>query len=150
MMMASIQILIGSVYGGAEQVAEIAAEQLKQLGHQVTLNTYARPQDLVRDSSEILLLCHSNTGAGELPDNIQPVYLHLTRDYPPLFGRRYGVINLADSSYTSFNEAGAMLDAAFADLGAARVGEPLILDASSGEDPEARTIDWINTWAQQL
>jgi flavodoxin len=148
--MASIQILIGSIYGGAEQIAEIAAEQLRQLGHEVTLNTYARPQDLVRDNDEILLLCHSNTGSGELPDNIQPIYLHLTRDYPRIAGKRYGVINLGDSSYNTFNEAGRMLDAAFADLGAVRIGEPLVLDACSGDSPEALTLEWVNAWAQQL
>lgn len=148
--MASIQILIGSIYGGAEQIAEVAAEQLRQLGHEVTLNTYARPQDLVRDSDEILLLCHSNTGSGELPDNIQPIYLHLTRDYPRIAGKRYGVINLGDSSYSTFNDAGRMLDAAFADLGAVRIGEPLVLDACSGDSPEALTLEWVNSWAQQL
>ncbi|GGY67827.1 sulfite reductase [Cellvibrio zantedeschiae] len=148
--MASIQILIGSIYGGAEQVAEIAAARLRELDHEVSLNTYARPQDLVRDSNEVLLLCHSNTGAGELPDNIQPIYLHLTRDYPRIAGKRYGVINLGDSSYSTFNEAGRMLDAAFADLGAVRIGEPLVLDACSGDSPEALTLHWVNTWAQQL
>jgi len=148
--MASIQILIGSVYGGAEQIAEIAATRLRELGHEANLNTYARPEDLVRNPDEILLLCHSNTGAGDLPDNIQPIYLHLTRDYPRIAGKRYGVINLGDSSYNTFNEAGRMLDAAFADLGAIRVGEPLVLDACSGDNPEALTLDWVNSWAQLL
>ena len=148
--MASIQILIGSIYGGAEQVAEIAAEQLRELGHQVALNTYARAEDLTRNADEILLLCHSNTGSGELPDNIQPIYLHITRDYPRIAGRRYGVINLADSSYSSFNDAGRMLDEAFADLGANRIGEPLVLDACSGDSPEALTREWVQNWAQQL
>jgi MioC protein len=148
--MASIQILIGSVYGAAEQVAEVAATRLRELGHEVSLNTYARPEDLVRNSEEILLLCHSNTGAGELPDNIEPIYLHLTRDYPRIAGKRYGVINLADSSYNTFNEAGRMLDAAFADLGAVRIGEPLVLDACSGDSPEALTLEWIDAWVQQL
>ena len=148
--MASIQILIGSVYGGAEQLAEIAAEQLRALGHEVTLNTYARPQDLSRDAKEILLLCHSNTGSGELPDNIQPIYLHLTRDYPRISGKRYGVINLGDSSYSTFNEAGRMLDAAFADLGAVRIGEPLVLDACSGDSPETLARDWAKEWATLL
>ena len=104
----------------------------------------------MRDADEILLLCHSNTGAGELPDNIEPIYLHLTRDYPRIAGKRYGVINLADSSYNTFNEAGRMLDAAFADLGAVRIGEPLVLDACSGDNPEAHTRDWIHTWGQSL
>lgn len=148
--MASIQILIGSVYGAAEQVAEIAATKLRELGHQVSLNTYARPQDLVRDNDEILLLCHSNTGAGELPDNLEPAYLHLTRDYPRIADKRYGVINLADSSYNTFNEAGRMLDAAFADLGAIRIGEPLVLDACSGENPETLTVEWVTEWAKHL
>lgn len=148
--MAIIQILVGSVFGGAEQIAELAASQLRALGHEVTVNTYAQPEDLTRNPQEILLLCHSNTGSGELPDNILPIYLHLTRNYPPLVGKRYGVINLGDSSYTTFNEAGRMLDAAFADLGALRIGEPLVLDACSGENPESLTSDWIQGWAANL
>lgn len=148
--MASIQILVGSVYGGAEQIAEIAAARLRELGHEVSLNTYPRPEDLVTNPEEVLLLCHSNTGAGELPDNIQPIFLHLTRDYPRIAGKRYGVINLGDSSYSTFNEAGRMLDAAFTDLGAVRIGEPLVLDACSGDSPEALTLDWINSWVRQL
>lgn len=148
--MASIQILIGSMYGGAEQVAEIAAVQLREHGHEVTLNTYARPEDLMRTADEILLLCHSNTGSGELPDNIQPIYLHLCRDYPRIAGKRYGVINLGDSSYSTFNDAGRILDAAFADLGAVRIGEPLVLDACSGDDAGAMTREWANQWANIL
>ena len=148
--MAQIQIMIGSIYGGAEHVAEIAAKQLRELGHEVTLNTYARPEDLMRAANEILLLCHSNTGSGELPDNIQPIYLHITRDYPRIAGKRYGVINLGDSSYSTFNDAGRMLDAAFADLGAVRIGEPLVLDACSSDNPETLTCDWVKEWATLL
>lgn len=148
--MASIQILVGSVFGGAEQVAELAATRLRELGHSVSINTWTRPEDLMRDANEVLLLCHSNTGAGELPDNIQPLYIHLTRDYPRIAGRLYGVINLADSSYTTFNEGGQALDAAFADLGAQRIGEPLVLDACSGDNPEQLTLEWINDWADSL
>lgn len=148
--MAKIQIIVGSVFGGAEQIAEIAAEKLRELGHQVSVNTYASATDITRDAEEIILLCHSNTGAGDLPDNILPVYLHLTRDYPRLAGKRYGAINLGDSSYSSFNEAGRMLDAAFADLGAVRIGEPLVLDACNGDDPQPLTVAWINEWASKL
>lgn len=148
--MSKVHIMVGSVYGGAEQVAELVSGLLGGLGHEVEINTYARPQDLARDPEEIILLCHSNTGSGELPDNIQPLYLHLTRDYPRIAGRRYGVINLADSSYMTFNEAGVMLDAAFADLGAQRVGEPLVLDACSGDDVATQVREWVSTWATLL
>lgn len=148
--MSKIQIFVGSIYGGAEQVGELAGDELKALGHEVTLNTYARGEDLTRDPDEIILLCHSNTGSGELPDNIQPLYLHLTRDYPNISGRRFGVINLADSSYITFNEGGILLAAAFEDLGARRIGEPLILDASSGDDADSETRTWIKEWAKLL
>jgi flavodoxin len=148
--MRKIQIIVGSVNGGAEQVADLAAERLRTLGYKVFINTYASPAELIRDSEEILLLCHSNTGAGELPDNILPIYLHLTRDYPRIAGKVYGVINLADSSYVTFNDAGRMLDAAFADLGAERIGEPLVLDACSGDNPELLTTQWINHWVTLL
>lgn len=148
--MSKIQIFIGSVYGGAEEVAEIVREELSKLGHEVSLNTYARAEDLARDPEEIILLCHSNTGSGDLPDNIQPLYLHLTRDYPRIAGRRYGVVNLGDSSYMTFNDAGKMLDAAFEDLGAQRIGEPLVLDASSGDDAATLAREWAQNWAQLL
>lgn len=148
--MSKIQIFVGSVYGGAEQVGELVQEELRKLGHDVSLNTYARAEDLARDANEIILLCHSNTGSGELPDNIQPLYLHLTRDFPRIAGRRYGVINLADSSYTTFNEAGVALDAAFTDLGAVRIGEPLVIDASNGDDAASLARDWAKDWATKI
>lgn len=148
--MSKIQIFIGSVYGGAEQVAELVGDELRNLGHEVSLNTYARAEDLARDPEEIILLCHSNTGSGDLPDNIQPLYLHLTRDYPGIAGRRYGVINLADSSYVTFNDGGKALDAAFLDLGAVRIGEPLVIDASEGEDIATLARDWVKGWAQLI
>ena len=148
--MSKIQIFVGSVYGGAEQVGELVQEELRKLGHDVSLNTYARAEDLARDANEIILLCHSNTGSGELPDNIQPLYLHLMRDFPRIAGRRYGVINLADSSYTTFNEAGVALDAAFTDLGAVRIGEPLVIDASNGDDATSLARDWVKDWATKI
>ena len=148
--MASIQILVGSVMGTAETVAEAVAAELRQLQHTVTVNFQADVSDILRDENEILLVCTSNTGSGDLPDNIQPLYLQLTRDFPRIAGRRYGVINLGDSSYTTFNEGGRALDEAFADLGARRIGDPLVLDSCEGLDAEEESIDWIKEWAKQL
>lgn len=148
--MASIQILVGSVMGTAEGVAAAVSEELRALNSQVAINFTATATDILTAPDDVLLLCTSNTGSGDLPDNIQPLYLELTRDYPRIAGRRYGVINLGDSSYTTFNEGGRALDAAFEDLGAQRVGEPLVLDASEGEDPEALARTWVKNWAKHL
>ena len=147
--MANVQILVGSVYGASEQVAEIVCDQLKDAGHNVSINTYPRPEDLL-NVDEVLLLCHSNTGSGELPDSLQPLYLHLTRDFPRLSGKCYGVINLADSSYTSFNEAGIALDNAFFEVGAKRLGLPLVIDAMTGENPAELAKNWLAGWMTNL
>lgn len=148
--MASIQILVGSVTGTAETVAETVAAKLQQLDHQVKVNFQADAADILDNPQDILLVCTSNTGSGDLPDNILPLYLQLTRDYPAISGRRYGVINLGDSSYTTFNEGGQALDAAFADLGAQRVGDPLVLDAREGLDTDEEAINWISEWVTLL
>lgn len=148
--MASIQILVGSVMGAAEAVAETVAAKLQQLDHQVSVNLQADISHILDNPQDILLVCTSNTGSGELPDNILPLYLQLTRDYPPISGRRYGVINLGDSSYTTFNEGGQALDTALEDLGAQRIGDPLVLDASEGLDADEEAINWINEWVKLL
>src|SRR5690606_32728269 len=119
--MASIQILVGSVMGTAETVAEAGAAELRQLNHEVTVNLPADVNEILCYHDEVPLICTSNTGSGELPDIIQPLYLQLTRDFPRIARRGYGVINVGDSSYTTFDEGGRVLDEAFGDLGAQRV-----------------------------
>lgn len=148
--MTSIQILVGSVMGTTETVAEAVAIELRQLGHEVSVNFQAEITDITDKEQDILLVCTSNTGSGELPDNIQPLYLQLTRDFPRIAGRRYGVINLGDSSYATFNEGGRAIDAALEDLGAERIGEPLVLDACEGLDPEEEAISWVKDWVNKL
>lgn len=144
--MSQVQILVGSVTGTAEGVAAVAADVLEAEGHKVTVNSFAQVEELVRDPEEILLVCTANTGSGDLPDNLLPLYAQITREYPAIAGRRYGLINLGDSSYATFGEAGQAMDAALEDLGAQRIGEPLVLDACSGEDPEERAQTWLTEY----
>lgn len=148
--MTSIQIFTGTMTGTAEGVSEVVAKRLQALGHIAEVNLQPDAAALLRNPAEVILICTSNTGSGDLPDDIQPLYLELTRSYPTIAGRRYGCINLGDSCYTSFNEGGAALDAAFADLGAVRIGEPLVIDASEGEDPEALALEWLEAWVKLL
>jgi MioC protein len=148
--MSKFQILVGSVMGTAEMVAEAVAAELREQGHEASVNKAALAADLVRDPEEILLICTSNTGSGDLPDNIRPLHLQIVTQYPAIAGRRYGVINLGDSCYDTYNDGGRMLDEAFADLGAVRVGNPVVLDASSGQDPEEGALLWLKHWLPKL
>ena len=95
--MAVIQIIVGSVMGTALGVAQTLQQTLANSGHQVSINTLFQRGQLNADPKEILLICTSNTGSGDLPMNIVPFYEHLKNDYPMIAGRRYGLVNLGDS-----------------------------------------------------
>jgi len=148
--MAQIQIIVGSVMGTALEVAEAVAATLEGCGHHPHVNSEFQAGQLSEDADEVLLICTSNTGMGDLPANIQPFYVHLLNDLPPIAGRRYGLITLGDSSYPDFAQAGTTLDEALADLGANRLGEPLVLDAIMTTDPAEDACDWAMQWESHL
>ncbi len=148
--MAQIQIIVGSVMGTALEVAEAVAATLEGCGHQPRVNSEFQAGQLSEDADEVLLICTSNTGMGDLPANILPFYVHLLNDLPPIAGRRYGVITLGDSSYPDFAQAGTTLDEALADLGANRIGDPLVLDAIMTTDPVEDACNWAMQWESQL
>ena len=150
MNMAAIQILVGTVMGTALEVAQALSTELKSLGFKCGINTQFEAGQLGEQGDEVLLICTSNTGMGDLPANIAPLYQHLITDFPNIVGRRYGIINLGDSSYPNFAQAGQTLDHALADIGAVRVGEPCVLDAIYVDDHVREATDWLQQWVRQL
>ncbi len=148
--MARVQIIVGSVMGTAMEVAGAAKLHLSAAGHSVQIIDQFQPHLLHPGAEDALLLCTSNTGVGNLPRNIEPFYRHLKNDFPAIAGLSYGVINLGDSSYPNFAEAGTRLDEAMADLGAVRLGDPLILDAQQVQDHPAAAQGWLAEWEQLL
>src|SRR5690606_40374870 len=97
--MAAIHIIVGSVMGTALEVAQAVQQIFSAAGHDVRVNADFRKGQLDENPGEVILICTSNTGMGDLPLNIVPFYEHLKNDFPRIAGRRYGVINLGDSSY---------------------------------------------------
>jgi len=148
--MAAIHIIVGSVMGTAIEIAQAVQQIFSAAGHEVRLNADFRKGQLDENPAEVILICTSNTGMGDLPMNIAPFYEHLKNDFPRIAGRRYGVINLGDSSYPNFAQAGKTLDDAMADLGAQRIGEPLVLDAIYSDDPVAEARTWAEDWSKRL
>lgn len=146
--MAFIRIFVGSVMGTAAGTAASVKAVLEGFGHDVSIDSDPDQQPLSKD--DIVLVCTSNTGMGDLPPNILPLFTHLVRENPAVAGMRYGIINLGDSSYMSFAEAGKTMDETLQDLGAVRVGEPLVLDAIYVDDPEQEAAEWAQQWQTQL
>lgn len=147
--MAKIKILVGSTYGNASQIAEDCADQLQGLGHQVTLLKDATYAQAVEDT-EVLLVCTSTVGQGDVPDNLLPLYCQLKERFPVLTHVRYGVIALGDSSYETYAEGGKQMDELMQDLQAKRVGQVLFIDSCETPDADEAAASWIDQWAPQL
>lgn len=144
--MAHVHLVIGSMLGAAEYVAEHVAGLLEQAGHQATEHNPARLDEVLADPDGILLVVTSTHGAGDVPDNLQPFSLDLSLKKPDLAGRRYGVIALGDSNYDTFCGAGKQLDQQLSELGASRIGERLEIDVTRHEIPEDAAELWIQEW----
>ena len=95
------------------------------------------------------LICTSTYGNGDVPDNAQAFFTALETEKPDLSEVVYGVIGLGDRTYnTTYCFGGKRFDKLLAELGAKRVGEPLLHDASSGTLPEDIAVEWVVPWAE--
>jgi flavodoxin len=147
--LASIKVLVGSVYGGAAEVAEIAEAAALKAGHQVEVTE--TPHSGLLEKADSLLIVTSTTGSGELPEGLLPIYQDLDSQAAKLINKPFAVIALGDSSYgDSFCAAGKMMDEKLADLGGQRLLPLLTLDAlqyfQAGDGAE----EWIAAWATKL
>lgn len=148
--MASIQILVGSVFGGALMTARQLKKTLEPEGHTLVINEQPELTD-VTDNSDPILLCTSTTGQGEVPPNLLPFYLELRETLPQQPGRPFGVIVLGDSSYgDTFCGAGELLEEAFLETGARKVGDTLKIDALEITEPELEALPWLRDWLTLL
>jgi len=148
--MASIKILVGSVYGNALEVAEMCANKLSEKGHEVALLRQPDIQDLLDGDTDTLLVCTSTTGQGEIPDGLLQLYCQLKDRLPLMPHARYGLIALGDSSYETFAEAGHLMGALMEEMQLKRLGTPLFIDACETMAPCEEAETWLEDWADTL
>lgn len=148
--MANIKILVGSVYGNALDVAELCREKLADKGHLVELYRQTVVEEVLTDDLEVVLVCTSTTGQGEIPDSLMLFYCQLQDRQPNLDQFKYGLIALGDSSYETFAEAGWLMDELLQKLKMNRVGEPLVIDACETQSPHDEAAPWIDAWSDSL
>lgn len=146
--MARIQIIVGTEKGTAWKAAQSAAVILEKLGHETQVNEETKPHDLMRDPDEILLVCCSTTGNGEVPRNIYPVYSVLDNEAVNLSGRKYAVIALGDRGFPRFAHAGLLLEDALYRSGARPLGSMLTIDAQVDDRPHVTAALWAKDWAE--
>ena len=147
----SIIILVGTMTGTADLVAEEVHDRLEEQGHAVEIVPMDGLDAAVFARPGIFLICSSTYGQGDVPDNAQGLFAALERDRPDLSSRRFGVIALGDRTYTAtFCHGGKRFDELLRSLGATRIGEVLIHDASAGTIPEEVAVEWAAEWAAQI
>lgn len=151
--MPKINILVGTMYGGALDVAEQVKPLFEQAGYTVAIIEQPTVTDIASSEADLALFCVSTTGSGDFPGNFVPFVRNLRDQSPSLNELRYGLIALGDSSYgDTFCGAGRALDALLEDHGATRLGERLEVDAMETFMADDAAIPWVEEWiiTQQL
>jgi MioC protein len=145
----NLTILVGTMTGTAEMVAQEVQTVLEGVGRQVTIRMMDDLDAGVFHSGGTFLVCTSTYGQGDVPDNAQEFFASLERGRPDLSAVSYGLIALGDTTYKdTFCEGGIRFDNLLTELGARRIGEMLKHDASSGTLPEEVAAQWIVQWAE--
>lgn len=149
--MSKILILVGTESGNAQMVGDTLMDEFVAQGHDAEVVSEGTLDDLALDSREVVLICTSTHGLGELPDNIIPIQEALEETKPDLSHLKYGVIALGDQTYAeTFCKAGKIMDALFAACGAVKVGERLEIDACTQPLPDEEAVDWSKEWLAQV
>jgi MioC protein len=139
-------LLVGTVTGTALGVAQCLSARLAQLGHPCRLEL----QGNMPEPGGLWLVCSSNTGMGDIPENLLPFYDALRHQGMYLPGQAYALVNLGDSAYASFGLAGARLVEALEDIGCQALAPMLTLDALYAENPETQALAWLSGWEDRL
>ncbi|WP_323835057.1 FMN-binding protein MioC [Photorhabdus africana] len=146
--MATITLISGSTMGNAEYVAEHMAEILEDVGFSTEILHGPSLNELPQEG--IWLIVTSTHGAGELPENIQPLAAEISDQKPDLSKVTFGAVGLGSSEYDTFCGAIKSFDQLLIENGAKRLGDRLEIDIQQHEIPEDPAGEWVKNWANAL
>jgi MioC protein len=143
----NLTILVGTQTGIAQLVAQEIELRLDGEGFRIrTLLMDDIGANVFADGG-LFLVCSSTYGQGDVPDGAKPFYEELQQSRPDLSRVRYGLIGLGDRTYAeTFCFGGKKFDRLLGELGANRIGDVMLHDASSGDLPEEEAAEWIEGW----
>ena len=137
--MAKFEIIVGSVLGASEYVADALAETLAEQGH--TSNIHLSPSLSEIDSEAVWLICSSTHGAGDLPDNIQAFAQQVSQHN--LSHIKFLIVGLGDSSYDTFCFAALKLQQILTDSQATLLTPAQHIDVLTHPIPEEVAVEWL-------
>lgn len=133
------EIVIGSVLGASEYVAEACQAMLEEKGDSAVCHFKPNIDEL--DLTNPLIVVTSTHGAGELPDNIQHFAKQLSEH--KLDKVKALIIGLGDSSYDTFCEGSLTIENAITNAGG-QVKLPVFqIDVLHHPIPEETAVEWL-------
>lgn len=146
--MSTFEILVGTTLGGSEYVADELEAQLEQAGHETRIHLSPDLEQL--DPKAIWLLVSSTHGAGDLPDNIQPLLAQIQSQKPDLTEVKYALCAIGDSSYDTFCQGPEQLVEQMEQLGAKAIVNKIQIDVQQDPVPEEPALSWLSDWQNQV
>jgi MioC protein len=140
--MAKFEIIVGSVLGASEYVADALQEVLLSYAHNAEIHLTPQLPDL--NKSAIWLICTSTHGAGDLPDNIQPFAEQLKNQ--TLSKTSFLVVGLGDSSYDTYCHGSIQVENIMQNAGAKLLAPALHIDVLNHPIPEDAAVEWLKIW----
>jgi MioC protein len=142
-----LTILVGTMTGTAQLVAQELELRLDDGELQAQTRLMDGLDAAAFAGGGLFLICTSTYGQGDVPDNAKQLYESMRGARPDLSNVQYGVIALGDRTYSeTFCNGGKRFDRVLSELGARRIGEIMLHDASAGTMPEEVAAEWIGGW----
>ena len=156
--MSSIQIIVGSMLGGTEYVAEALEETLNELQFKTEISLKPNFNEIIKNTfndnvvqekkdnstkKPLWILCTSTHGAGEFPDNIKTFINDLRNCEQDLSTLNFITIGLGDSNYDTFCKAAIDISSLLISLGCNQLTPIKTFDMSKDIDPEDLVQQWI-------
>lgn len=149
--MTNVSLIVGTTMGTALKVSKTIKSVLDKNGYDVKLIDSYKKNGLDLISESLLIICTSNTGMGDIPKNLKPFYEDITDPlHQGLKDKCYSIVNLGDSSFVRFAQAGYTLDTALQKTGAKRLGDIHVMDAAIVDDYESDAHKWAISWMNLL
>lgn len=148
-MQKTLCIITGSTLGGAEYVAEHIEDYLSKKDFNIHLFHGPNLADVLPYKNWLII--SSTHGAGELPENLQPLFENIKQnpslDFSDL---RFAIIGLGSSDYDTFCFAVNTIEQILKEKNANEICDPLKIDTLTIDDPEQAAENWIPYYLPHL
>lgn len=144
----SICIITGSTLGGAEYVADHLESCLTAQGFETALFNQATLADIQNRS--YLIVVTSTHGAGDLPENIKPLFEEIAEGALDFSAMKFGVVGLGSSDYDTFCQAVDIVEKTLKAKGASLVCDSVRIDTATNFDHDGTAEEWLKRFTAEI